>query len=126
MASRSLEALGRMSREDAQETLMRLVDGYKDKSGSGYDAAVRTPSGCLIAQKVGNRANEDTSYPQIAPIKENKGRGPNGTHTEKSPPITAGRLIIRAYGTDEAREKILSRGYTASHLCHTSMCIEVR
>jgi hypothetical protein len=44
-----------VSRETAQATLQRLKDGYIDKSGSGYPAALRNNAGCILAQKTTQR-----------------------------------------------------------------------
>jgi hypothetical protein len=48
--------LAKVGREQARETMQRLVDGYQDKSGSSYGPAVRNEAGCVLAQKAPNRA----------------------------------------------------------------------
>ncbi|MEJ9158780.1 hypothetical protein P4K11_32865, partial [Bacillus cereus] len=44
-----------ISKNTALQTWKRLVDGYTDKSNSGYEPAVREENGCLLAQKAPNR-----------------------------------------------------------------------
>lgn len=59
-ATLTTRELAAVARSQARETWQRLVDGYTDKSGSGYDGAVTNEAGCLLAQKTANR---DVSYP---------------------------------------------------------------
>lgn len=53
--SRTLNELRGVDPKVAADTLDRLASGYTDKSGSGYPAALKNASGCLLAQKGVNR-----------------------------------------------------------------------
>lgn len=53
--SRTAAELADVTREQAEATLKRLRDGYKDKSGAGYAAAITNEAGCVLVQKVTNR-----------------------------------------------------------------------
>lgn len=44
-----------ITREQAQATVQRLKEGYKDKSGASYPAATTNTIGCTLAQKGTNR-----------------------------------------------------------------------
>lgn len=47
--------LRRVTQDNAAATIQRLIDGYSDKSGANYSAAVANSRGCLLAQKGANR-----------------------------------------------------------------------
>jgi len=48
---------------DALAAWTRLRDGYTDKSGLGYPAAIRAANGCLVCQKAPNRAVSSQNGP---------------------------------------------------------------
>lgn len=119
--STTLRELRGVSPKLARDTLRRLEAGYVDKSGSGYPAAVRTPSGCLLAQKPPNRA--DNGYIQIAPI-STATRGLAGSRAIKQMPQNAHRLVVIGHGTEEERRRLVENGDHASHRCGQPTCIE--
>ena len=45
-----------LSREQARETLDRLIAGYTDKSGHGYPAATTNATDCMLVGKAPNRS----------------------------------------------------------------------
>jgi len=53
--SKALIALATVTPTQALATLQRLIDGYTDKSGSGYPAAATNLAGCVLVQKGANR-----------------------------------------------------------------------
>lgn len=120
--SRSKMELATMTPAQAGETLDRLRYGYTDKSGSRYPAAVRLPSGCLIAQKAKNRP-DDSGYVIMALVSKGT-RGLAGSAKSTPPQHVSGRLVIIESGTPEDRENIRKEGWEASHLCHNPACIE--
>lgn len=54
-SSKATDALAEVSPELALRTLERLIQGYQDKSGSGYAAATTNLAGCVLVQKGANR-----------------------------------------------------------------------
>ncbi|KAF4625086.1 hypothetical protein G7Y89_g13083 [Cudoniella acicularis] len=119
--SATLRELKLVTKEVAQDTLKRLRDGYTDKSGSSYPAAVITPSGCILCQKKPNRA--ENGYIQIAPISTGTRAGTkNGITAQKPLPQNAHWLAVVAYKSEEEIEGMLA-GAQASHLCHNPLCI---
>lgn len=92
--SKTSAALSEVTPEQARATVHRLIEGYQDKSGSGYPRAKHTTAGCLIAQKAGNR--DENAYIQIAPIVV--GSTTRGTTPKaKPPPQGAHRLAVVGY-----------------------------
>lgn len=118
--TKTASELAQVSRNVAQTTVQRLLDGYRDKSGASYPAAITNAAGCLLAQKTPNRS--DNSYVQIAPVVLEASRSANGTKKDKPSPQGAHRLVVRAYGSDDDFEKLLA-GWHASHRCHNPVCI---
>jgi hypothetical protein len=54
--SATAEELAGITKEQALAALARLTASYRDKSGAGYPAAVSNEAGCILAQKMPNRA----------------------------------------------------------------------
>ncbi|KAH8688024.1 hypothetical protein GQ44DRAFT_833247 [Phaeosphaeriaceae sp. PMI808] len=96
--SPSLAALAALSRALATTTLDRLIQGYQNKSGSGYGPATSNAAGCLLCQKGTNRA--DNAYVQIAPI-SSASRGAAGEKRAKPLPQNAHRLVVIAHHSEE-------------------------
>jgi hypothetical protein len=120
--SKSNAELRLLSASAAAVAIARLVNGYTDKSGSGYSPAIRTSSGCLLAQKGVNRT--DNGYIQIAPLSFGSRAGTtNGTRAAKPLPQGAHRLAVIAEGTQKERAHLLDDGWHASHRCHQPRCI---
>jgi hypothetical protein len=53
--TRTTDELHGVSRKAALAALLRLTEGYKDKSGAGYPAAKTNLAGCTLVQKAPNR-----------------------------------------------------------------------
>jgi hypothetical protein len=62
--SRTLKELHEVTWQTARRTVQRLVDGYQDRSGSGYGAAVSNSKGCLLVQKAPNRQVSRGLFPR--------------------------------------------------------------
>lgn len=66
-----------------RSSIARLVEGYTDNIGRGYDAAVVTETGCIIAQKAANRAVNGYCQVTYTTARSQKGKGkekPRGAH----------------------------------------------
>ncbi|KAI3392399.1 hypothetical protein diail_5750 [Diaporthe ilicicola] len=113
----------------ARDTLERLVNGYTDKSGAGYPAALTNAKGCVLAQKGANRKTltiipQDNGYIQITPISTRTRAGTaNGSVATKALPQGAHRLVVIAHGSDDDRHHLLHDSWHASHRCHEPTCI---
>jgi hypothetical protein len=117
-----LAQLREVSKESAIAAVARLVNGYTDKSGSGYGPATTNSKGCILCQKAPNR--DDKGYIQIAPISTNTRAGStNGVTSAKPLPQGGHRLVILATKSDEEIEKLLYQGYHASHTCWETVCL---
>ncbi|KAM3425882.1 hypothetical protein MY4824_010140, partial [Beauveria thailandica] len=122
-SSKTLAELRVISKNTALQTWKRLVNGYTDKSNSGYEPAVREENGCLLAQKAPNR--DVNGYVQIAPIVPTLGlRSRNGQRKQKPMPQNAHRLAVVAHLDTEAVNHLLYDYWHASHLCGRPTCIE--
>lgn len=119
--STTKQELLEVSPEVARATISRLVEGYKDKSGSNYPKASINLSGCLLAQKPPNRA--ENGYVQIAPLSTGN-RGTKGIRTAKPKPQNAHRLVVIGWKSAQDRRLLLEQGFHASHLCHEPTCIK--
>jgi hypothetical protein len=138
--SASLTELKALSIETARVTWTRLKEGYEDKSGKGYPAAIRTPNGCLSCQKVPNRQvsqlscyhiknlltlRQQNGYVQIAPVVEVRTRVRSGEPRKAKPlPQNGHRLAVIAWHSEESRRHLLDDGWHASHRCANPLCIE--
>lgn len=121
-ATTTIGELREVSAAVALSTLSRLINGYTDKSKSGYPAATTNSSGCTLAQKSPNRA--DNGYVQITPISSATRSGTvNGTVKAKPKPQNAHRLAVVAHKGAQDRTNLLDNGYHASHRCHNPTCI---
>lgn len=119
--STSLQELRLVPSSLAAKTIQRLIDGYRDKSGSSYPSAISNLRGCLLAQKKPNRA--ENGYIQIAPISTSP-RGLAGSSSKGPIAQIASRLVIIAEGSGAERKLLLSGDeMQASHLCHDPACI---
>lgn len=116
--STTLQELRRVSRKMARDTVLQLENGYRAQSGSTVLPAVRNDLGCVLAQKVPNRA--ENGYVQIPPVGFTTAMG-SGT---KAKPQNAHRLAVIAYKSDEEVRRLLyDDSMHASHLCHDPVCI---
>lgn len=116
-----LQELRTVDRQSAIDTLARVKNGYQDKSGASYAAAILTNSRCIVAQKSANRAL--TGYVQIAPIRSGTRAGTlNGVRQTKPLIQAIHRLAVVAYGTEDSRIRMLENGWHTSHRCHNSRC----
>lgn len=65
-------------------SIARLVEGYEDNIGRGYDAARVDPdTGCIIAQKAANRERNGYCQVTYTTARSQKGKGkekPKGAH----------------------------------------------
>lgn len=77
-----------------EAALGRLVDGYVDKSGSGYPAAATNGLGCLLGQKGTNRL--ENGYLQVTPVVPvGAGRARRGgERKEREKPFGAHRVAV--------------------------------
>ncbi|KAF7561408.1 hypothetical protein G7046_g2743 [Stylonectria norvegica] len=121
--SRTLTALKRLNITSARRTWERLRSGYYDKSGRGYEAAVRTRSGCLLCQKA--PSPDKNGYIQIAPVVTVRTRARQGeTRKPKPLPQNGHRLSVIAWHPEKAHKHLLDDGWHAGHLCGNPRCIE--
>lgn len=85
-----------LSPELSRLTLERLLNGYSDKSGSGYGPVLTNNIGCKLVQKSPNR--DDNGYIQIAPVVELRSRAKKGEEKKrKASPQNAHRLVVMAH-----------------------------
>jgi len=110
--SRASKEFEGISVKCAQKTLDRLINGYKDKSGSSYPPASITETGCILASKAANRSKN--GHIQIAPIAMATSRSVNGIRKLKPCPQNAHRLAVLAYKSQSEVDKLLRDDNQAS------------
>ena len=109
-----------VSRERWVEAVRRLRLGHKYR-GQGVDPAVRNLTGCLVAQKAGNKA-DGQGYIQI--------ECPKLTAAHSCEPPLAWQLAHRILcflekSTEDVETLLTKPGMEASHRCHLKKCQEV-
>jgi hypothetical protein len=102
----------------------RLVNGYADKSGSSYGPAVKTSTGCLLAQKV----DQGAGYVQFQMKSKSAGLPGNGKLT-----WGAHQATVFLFGSQLEQWFVLKKciaglpagdRWEVSHRCHNPNCIE--
>ena len=119
--STTLEELRQVPRDKAIQTLQRLKNGHRDKSGASYPAATTNINNCILVQKTPNR--KENGYIQIAPIVQIRTRAKLRAQKKTKPkPQNAHRLVVIAHKSQDDIDHLFN-GQHASHLCNNPTCI---